>query len=221
MTQPTASRQTESWFLLLPPGWARFPVAAGQERELDAAIERVVAGSVPPDAPRDSAEPFRRMLRDELRNTLGAARDAGAGAVYLPTALVGGIAIPASITEMEASAVVGDDPSAVVAGILEGGYEESTVVEVDGRPAARVVQTLRDVRADDDAPPLSSRQVLYVISRDESAGDWLVLSFSTSWAASAGEDLPDALVLFFDALVSTLRWAGPGTEFADLVPAAT
>jgi hypothetical protein len=76
----------------------------------------------------------------------------------------------------------------------------------------RVVQTKHKVRRGPDWPEVSTRQVLYVVSRDEAAGEWLVLSFSTLWNSEKTELLAEALVLFFDAIMTTFRWAGPGAN---------
>ncbi|GAA1866069.1 hypothetical protein [Myceligenerans crystallogenes] len=209
-------RPTDTWALLLPPGWVRFPTAPEFVRELDQAIEDVVAQALPADLPRDSAEPHRRMLADGLRSSLDDARDAGAGAVYLPTEPMNGVMIPASLTELELVSDPGANPVEVAAGILTDGYEDSELVEIDGRPGVRVAETTREAQHGSDLPEVSTRQVLYVLSRDEAAGDWLVLNFSVVWNSEEGETLAEALVFFFDAVMTTFRWAGPGSEFAAL-----
>lgn len=213
---PVVGKPTDAWVMLLPPGWARFPTGEGRARELDEAIEQVVARALPDDLPRDKAEPHRHMLRDQLHKTLANARDAGSGAVYLPTEPMNGTVVPASITELEFTSDAGSDPVTVATGILADGYEQSTLVEIDGRPGVRVLATSTDVQQDGDWPVVSTRQVLYAISRDEAAGEWLALSFSTVWNSHDTERLADALVLFFDAVMGTFRWAGPGTELANL-----
>lgn len=205
-------KPTDAWLMLLPPGWARFPTGEGRERELDRAVEEVVARALPDSLPRDKAEPYRRMLRDELHKNLVDARDAGTGAVYLPTEPMEGVQIPASLAEVEWSGEAGSDPLHVVAAVLGDGYEESDLVEVDGRPGARVVHTQHKMRRDETWPEVTTRQVVYVVSRDEDAGEWLLLSFSTVWNSHNTELLAEALVLFFDAVMTTFRWAGPGAD---------
>ncbi|MFC8801349.1 hypothetical protein ACFT2C_26760 [Promicromonospora sp. NPDC057138] len=211
-----AGKPTDSWVMLLPPGWARFPTGEGRARELDHAIEEVVARALPDDLPRDSAEPHRHLLRDQLRRTLDGARDAGSGAVYLPTEPMNGTIIPASITELEFVSDAGSDPVAVATSILADGYEESDLVEIDGRPGVRVLATSHEVQAEGDWPMVSTRQVLYTISRDDVEGEWLAMSFSTVWNSHDTERLAEALVLFFDAVMGTFRWAGPGTDVPNL-----
>lgn len=211
-----AGKPTDAWVMLLPPGWARFPTGEGLQRELDDAIEQVVARALPDSLPRDKVEPYRHLLRDELHKTLGEAREAGTGAVYLPTEPMEGVLIPASIAEVEVVSDAGTDPTRIVTGILSDGYDESEPVELDGRPGLRVVHTEHGLKRDDDWPELSTRQVLYAVSRDEVDGEWLVLSFSTVWNSENTERLAEALVFFFDAVMTTFRWAGPGTNILNL-----
>jgi hypothetical protein len=212
-TDPTVDgRPTDAWALLLPPGWVRFPTGEEHLRELDEAIEEVVARALPDDLPRDSAEPHRRMLADGLRSSLVDARAAGAGAVYLPTEPMNGVIIPGSLTEMELVSDPGSNPLEVVSEVLADGYEESELVEIDGRPGVRVVETTLDAHPDGDLPEVSTRQVVYVVSRDQADGEWLVLSFSTVWNSEEGEKLAEALVFFFDAVMTSFRWAGPGAN---------
>ena len=211
-----AGKPTDSWVMLLPPGWARFPTGEGRARELDEAIEQVVARALPDDLPRDKAEPHRHMLRDQLYKTLANAREAGSGAVYLPTEPMNGTIVPASITELEFTSDAGSDPAVVATSILADEYEESDLVEIDGRPGVRVLATSHEVQQDGDWPVVSTRQVLYVVSRDDAEGEWLAMSFSTVWNSHETERLAEALVFFFDAVMGTFRWAGAGTDIANL-----
>lgn len=205
-------KPTDAWILLLPSGWARFPTGQGRERELDEAIGQVVARALPDDLPRDRVEPYRRMLRDELHKTLTEAREAGTGAVYLPTEPMEGVIVPASIAEVELVTDAGSDPLQVVTSVLADGYEESDVLEVDGRPAVRVASTVHDVQRQSDWPVVSTKQVVYAVSRDETVGEWLILSFNTLWNSENTERLAEALVFFFDAVMTTFRWAGLGAN---------
>jgi len=205
-------KPTDGWTMLLPPGWARFPTGEGRARELDDAIGQVVARALPDSMPRDRAEPYRQMLRDELYKVLGEAREAGTAAVYLPTEPMDGVLVPATIAEVELVSDAGQDPVRVATSILTDGYEQSDLVELDGRPAVRVVQTKHKMQRGPDWPVVSTRQVLYVVSRDEARGEWLVVSFNTLWNSEKTELLAEALVLFFDAVMTTFRWSGPGSN---------
>lgn len=148
----------------------------------------------------------------------------GTGAVYVPTERMAGIAVPASITETELFGVVGPSPTEVAASLLddvqESGAQESTVVDVDGRPGARLASTLKEAPDEAGRTAAATRQVTYVVSRDEAEGDWLVLSFSTTFSTGPGsgpsERLAETLVDFFDAVMTTFRWTGPGADPVNL-----
>ncbi|MEU4384250.1 hypothetical protein [Promicromonospora sp. NPDC023805] len=139
----------------------------------------------------------------------------GTGVVYAPTVRMAGIAIPASITETELFGVVGRSATEVAASLL-GDAQESTAVDVDGRPGARVARTLGEAPGGAGRPAAGTREVTYVVSRDDADGDWLVLSFSTSWTSGPAEQLADTLVAFFDAVMTTFRWTGPGADPVNL-----
>ncbi len=201
-------KPTDAWVFLLPPGWARFPIGDGREQELDAAIDEVVARALPGDLPRDSAEPLRRMSRERLRSSLRSAGDEGASAVYLPIAPADGVLVPASIVELEFTSDPGSDPADVVAEVLLADFDEREVLEIDGRPAARIAVLQRDVDQGEGLPPLTTRQIVYAISRDDLGGEWLALSFTVIANSDGSERLAEALVLFFDAVMTTFRWAG-------------
>lgn len=138
----------------------------------------------------------------------------GTGVVYVPTEPMAGIAVPASIIETELFGVVGRSATEVAASL--GDAKESTAVDVDGRPGARVASTLMEAPRAADRTAAGTRQVTYVVSRDEVAGDWLVLSFratfSTGPDSGPSEQLADTLVAFFDAVMTTFRWTGPGAD---------
>lgn len=146
-----------------------------------------------------------------------------AGVVYLPTVPVAEISVPASITEVEIFGEAGRSPFEVAAGLLNDVHEESRPVELDGRPGVRAAGTLHET------PGGTTRQVVYVVSRDDVDGDWLVLSFSTTFSTSASHskggspgrssapaELADVLVEFFDAVMTTFRWTGPGADPVNL-----
>ncbi|MCF4122634.1 hypothetical protein L1785_16775 [Antribacter sp. KLBMP9083] len=144
------------------------------------------------------------------------AGEAAAGVVYLPVEPMEGMIIPASITETELFGVVGRSPVEVATSVLGDGYDESEPVELDGRPGVRATNTRHEVEHAGDRPAVITRQVAYVVSRDEADGDWLVLSFSTVWDSPDTERLAEALVLFFDAVMTTFRWTGPGLNPVNL-----
>lgn len=235
MTGPATGEHatpTDTWAFLLPPGWARFPLGEGRGTELDAAVDEVVARALPAEpafagGPDADVEARRELLRASLRAALtgaGAGTDpatstgtsTSTGAVYLPTVPIAGVAVPASITETELFGEVGRSPAEVAEQVLGRTHDTCEAVDLDGRPGARVVRTGHDVHREGGRPVSSSREVTYVVSRDEAVGDWLVLSFSTGWSSRDTERLAATLVEFFDAVMATFRWTGPGSNPVNL-----
>jgi hypothetical protein len=232
MTGPGTEPQgtmADAWAFLLPPGWARFPLGEGRGTERDAAIDEVVARVLPGDRSVAGGPPAadvavdRELLRASLCAALagtvgttgteaGTRAGASTGAVYLPTVPIAGIAVPASITETELFGEVGCSPAEVAERLLGPTHDTCEAVDLDGRPGARVVRTRHDVHREDGRAAGSTREVTYVVSRDEGDGDWLVLTFSTSWSSRGTERLAETLVEFFDAVMATFRWRGPGAD---------
>ncbi|MEV0951990.1 hypothetical protein [Promicromonospora sp. NPDC050249] len=179
---------------------------------------------------------MRQTVRDARDPAVGAPTDAWsfalpagwvrlpteAGVVYLPTEPVAGMSVPAAMTEIEIFGEVGRDPIDVATSALGDGYEETAPTGLDGRPGVRVARTLRGTPGEEPhaaaegtgRSAVTTRQVAYVVSRDDADGDWLVLSFSTTYDAGRSdgraEQLADVLVEFFDAVMTTFRWTGPG-----------
>jgi hypothetical protein len=206
-----------SFAILLPPGWTRLPVRESESIRLRDLVEGVVTESLPASLPRDSAEPWRAELRKRLTAAALEAREAGATAVYLPTRPVDGITVPASLIETE----VEDDGLAsaadVIAAILGDPEIEATGVAVDGAAAVRTDTTTAHVNLAGDWPEVSTRQIVYTIEVPHREGRWVVMSFSAVSGDNPSAELSDALVLLFDALMTTFRWADvPGAEAGPL-----
>jgi len=142
--------------------------------------------------------------------------DTRTGAVYRPTEPVAGMVVPASIIEVELFGAVGLGPGDVATRVARGPFAVGRSVDLDGRPGARMVRNVHDVHREGGRPARSTREVTYVVSRDEAAGDWLVLTFGTSWDSPGTERLAETLVEFFDAVMATFRWTGPGSGTLNL-----
>ncbi|WIE64921.1 hypothetical protein DEI99_017060 [Curtobacterium sp. MCLR17_036] len=217
---------TASFFMVVPPGWARLPAREEDRQELGAVVREVIARALPDDLPRDRAEPLRQEMRKRLVATVAEAGDNGATAVYLPVQPVDGYTPPVSIIETEAEDESEESPEQVIAQILADALpdrrddEDPGIREVDGGIAARTETVIR--RADPAAelpelgaelPVVDDRQVVYTIPVPHRPGRWVVLSFSAISLPEADDRLTDALVALFDAIVTTFRWTDvPGVE---------
>jgi hypothetical protein len=206
-----------SFVIALPPGWSRLPVREDERPKLDAMIEAIVAEALPASLPRDTAEPWRGELRKRLAGAAAEARDSGATAVYLPTRSVDGFTPPVSLVETE----VEDDGLAsaddVIAAVLDDPAIDATEETVDDARAVRTDTTTTRVQESADWPEVTTRQIVYTIGVPHREGRWVVMSFSAISGDNPSQDLSDALVLLFDALMTTFRWIDvPGDEPSNL-----
>jgi len=217
-SQPTVGLEPQASFvMIMPPGWSRLPVRDADAALLAASIEAIVDDALPSTLPRDSAEPWRAELRKRFTEATAEAREAGASAVYLPVRPVDGFSVPGSIIETE----VDDDgiaPTAdVVTELLRDRESDAQLITVDGATAVRTDTTAAKVQPSGDWPEVTTRQIVYTISVPHREGRWVVMSFSAVSADTASRTLSDALVLLFDAMMSSFRWVDvPGVEPGDL-----
>ncbi|MDM7884795.1 hypothetical protein QUG92_06715 [Curtobacterium sp. RHCKG23] len=226
MTGPTAS-----FLVVVPPGWARLPAGEDQRAELGETVRAVIARALPDDLPRDRAEPLRQEMRKRLTSAVVEAGDSGATAVYMPVQPVDGYTPPVSIIESEVDDESEEAPEQVIAQLLADALptrrdpDDTGLREVDGGIAARTEQTVRraDVATElpgigDDLPVVDDRQVTYTIPVPHRPGRWVLMSFSAISRTDpedpeAADRLTDALVMLFDAVMTTFRWTDvPGAE---------
>jgi hypothetical protein len=232
MTAPIAS-----FLMALPPGWARLPAGEDDRQALASTVREVVARALPDSLPRDRAEPLRQEMQKRLTATVIEAGDNGATAVYLPVQPVDGFTPPVSIIESEVDDESDQAPEEVIAQVLADALpdrhdqDDPGLRQVDGGIAARTETQLRRATPDEvagDLPVVDDRQVVYTIPVPHRPGRWVVMSFSAVSTprdagatddAEASEDLgtderiTDALVMLFDAMMTTFRWTDvPGAE---------
>ncbi|MFJ6569857.1 hypothetical protein ACIQNU_20790 [Streptomyces sp. NPDC091292] len=213
---------------LLPEDWVRIPVRYGDP---DGAVRSLVASAfaqVPSDVPRDRLTPLRLELERRLRKAVAEARGAGALEMYLPVKLAGEVNLGASFTVSPAripSRTTGpgggadpeggtrpvSDSAEIAVQLLAGDGAagaadvELSSGEIDG---ALAVRRERVVPADPErGMELASRRVEHLVAVPGDAGRWLVVAFSTVGAGDPRDDLADAMVEWFDALMTTFRWS--------------
>ncbi|MBF4588732.1 hypothetical protein [Curtobacterium sp. VKM Ac-1395] len=192
-TDPTAS-----FFMVVPPGWARLPAREDDRQELAAIVRDVIARALPDDLPRDRAEPLRQEMRKRLTATVVEAGDNGANAVYLAVQPVDGYTPPVSIIETEVEDESDQAPEQVIAQVLADALptrhdeDDPGIREVDGGIAARTETVIRRVDPGaelpglgEDLPVVDDRQVVYTIPVPHRPGRWVVMSFSAISAAKA------------------------------------
>ncbi len=123
---------------------------------------------------------------------------------------VDGVVIPASFcTALLDNHEPGDpepgDPERLLAELLADAGADGSFHEIGGGPAVRV----EDVAAEPgpggihDGP---TRRVAYYVPHPEVSGCWAVTTFTTIADGNPRSPFADALVVLFDAIMSTMRW---------------
>ncbi|MDN4646836.1 hypothetical protein [Curtobacterium sp. PsM8] len=233
MTAPISS-----FLMVVPPGWARLPAREEDRPVLAATVREVIARALPDSLPRDRAEPLRQEMQKRLMSTVVEAGDNGATAVYLPVQPVDGFTPPVSIIESEVDDESDQAPEEVIAELLADALpdrhdqQDPGLRQVDGGIAARTETQLRRAVPDEVAgelPAVDDRQVVYTIPVPHRPGRWVVMSFSAISAPAdqdatgpgaetrdigTDERITDALVMLFDAMMTTFRW----TDVPDAEP---
>jgi hypothetical protein len=206
------------YHLLLPSDWVQVPLRQGDTEEAVRSIVTSAFAGVPADVPRDKLTPLRLELERRLRAALAEARRANALELYLPMRLSGDVNLGASIIVSEAllpahacsggAAGRASDPTEIALQLLSGDTAADMDVssdEVDGALAVRRERVAP--AAADRGAEMASRRVDYFVSVPGDPGRWFVAAFSTIGAGDPQDDLADALVEWFDALMTTFRWS--------------
>ncbi|MFD4987946.1 hypothetical protein [Streptomyces sp. NPDC058374] len=182
-------------------------------------ILREAFARISPETPPDTVGPYKRELERRFRAAVAEAQRGRALDVYLPVRPVGesnlGASIvvseallprhrrkghggpPASPTDVAVQLLTRNAPTAVGEADLSSG-------EIDGSLAVR-----REYVAAAGPSPgaeLATRRVEYIVSVPGDPARWFVAAFSTVGAGDPGDELAEALVTWFDALMETFRW---------------
>jgi len=206
--------------LLLPSDWVQVPLRQGDAEESVRSIVNSAFSRVPTDVPRDKLTPLRLDLERRLRAAVADARKADALELYLPMRLAGEANLGASIivsetlvparTSPDTTTGRGSDPTEIALRLLAGDRAADMDVssgEVDGALAVRRERVAPAAAAADRGTEMAGRRVDYFMSVPGDPARWFVAAFSTIGAGDPRDDLADALVEWFDALMTTFRWS--------------
>ncbi|GIF19596.1 hypothetical protein BJ973_006641 [Actinoplanes tereljensis] len=191
--------------LIVPEGWVHVPTLPELRRVRARTIEAIVRHALPDTLPRDKAGPWRRMLNRDLTDATDQAERQGARAVVLPVTEMHGMRMPGTLL----LSVIEDDgepqdPRSVLNSILAEAGPDGMALEIDGCPAARVRQVVDSQPIKRKAPAV---RVNYYVAAPGAPGVWGVLTFTVLSDGDVEADPVQAIVLLFDAVVTTLRWA--------------
>ena len=191
--------------LIIPEGWVHVPTTPGLSRVRERTIEAIIRHALPDTLPRDKAGPWRRMLRRELTEATGEAERQGARAVVLPIQEMHGVRLPGtmllSVIEDDGEPV---DPKQVLDAILADAGADGMALEIGGGPAARISAVVDGGPVKRAAPAV---RVNYLVAAPDAPGVWGTLTFTVLTDGDVDAAPVQAIVLLFDAVVGTLRWA--------------
>lgn len=189
--------------VFVPEGWVLVPTGPGTQRLRTLLVEEIVRRYVPESLPRDKAGPWRKQLRKELSAAVDDAAAGGARSVLLPLAEYGGLRLPGSML----LTVLEDDPTVVaddlLAGLAADAGEDGLALEVGGGPAVRVQAVVGSSPVGRRHP---SWKVTYYAAHPQTPGVWALVTFTVLTDGDLEDEVVQAVVAMFDAVVGTLQW---------------
>jgi hypothetical protein len=215
------AEQTESvsapvtgYRIILPDDWAHIPLRHGTEEAIRSILDEAFSHIVG-EVSTDRVGPFKRELERRLRGTVARARESGALDLYLPVQSTSGVNVGASFLVSEnllpnrgkETGAHGAPADIAVQLLSSDGVDDADLSsgEIDG---ALAVRREHIVSADPDrGAELASRRVEYMVSVPNDPDRWFVVAFSTVGGGNPRDELADALVEWFDAVMGTLRWS--------------
>ncbi|WP_254394646.1 hypothetical protein [Streptomyces sp. AC512_CC834] len=199
---------------LLPSQWAQIPLRQGTEEAVEEILHQAYA-RIPADAPPDKIGPYKQELARRFRKAVAGAQERNALDLYLPVKPVGdeefnlGASILVTETVLPTRNTGGPrtPPSEVAVQLLTNdGTEDGDLSsgEVDGALAVRRENVA--AAAPDRGAPSGSRRVEYMVSVPGDPDRWFIAAFSTVGGGDPRDELAEALVQWFDAVMATFRW---------------
>ena len=146
------------------------------------------------------------MLRKELIEATDEAARQNARSVLMPLEEYSGMRLPGSmlVAVVENNDEAGtEDPERLLASILADAGDAGTYLEIGGAPAVRVADVIDNGRIKRKAP---SWRVSYYVSNPDAPGVWGLLTFVVLTDGDVDAEPVQAVMLLFDAVVSTLKW---------------
>jgi len=206
---------------LLPEDWVQIPLRRGDAEDAVRSLVTSAFARVPADVPRDKLTPLRLELERRLRAAVAEARRAKALEMYLPVKLAGEVNLGASFTVSNAHLPARSGPDGAPSEVSDPAEIAVQLLSADGTASASEMDlssgevdralAIRRERVVPAAPErgaeLASRRVEYLVAVPGDPGQWLVAAFSTIGAGNPRDDLADAMVEWFDALMTTFRWS--------------
>lgn len=192
---------------ILPSGWVQIPTTPDTVRVRRRVIDELIRYHVPDSLPRDKAGPVRKMLRKELIEATDEAERQNARSVLMPLEEYAGMRLPGSmlVAVLENIDEAGtEDSERLLASILADAGDAGTYLEIGGAPAVRVAEVIDNGEIKRTAP---TWRVSYYVSNADAPGVWALLTFTVLTDGDVEAEPVQAVMLLFDAVVSTMQWS--------------
>ncbi|MFF0204139.1 hypothetical protein [Streptomyces sp. NPDC005017] len=212
-TEQTDRTRATGYRMLLPEEWAQVPLRQGTEAAVSAILDDAYS-RIPKDAPADKIGPYKRELARRFHGAVAAAQETQALDMYLPVKPMGdgnfnlgaSIMVTETLLPGHGRGAAAEPAEVAVRLLAKDGVEGADLSsgEIDGALAVR-----REHVAGADQSrgvELGSRRVEYVMSVPGDPDRWFVAAFSTIGAGGPRDDLAEALVEWFDAVMANFRW---------------
>ncbi|MEH0423977.1 hypothetical protein [Streptomyces sp. B21-083] len=216
MTTDQTTTPVTGYRLLLPDQWAQVPLRHGTEEAVHRILEDAYT-RIPKNAPPDKVSPYKRELARRFRRAVTQAQQTKGLDLYLPVKPMGGsdlsFSLGASILVSESllprrsgAEGTGEPTDAAVQLLSRDGAEGADLSsgEIDGALAVRHEYVA--AANPDRSTELASRRVEYIVSVPGDPDRWFVAAFSTIGGGDPRDELSEALVEWFDAVMANLRW---------------
>lgn len=186
--------------LVLPPGWSRIPVGPGSRTAIRQILDRTTAGVTD-----KQAAGARRQLETLLTEQVEAARQQSGVELYLPTAQVHGITVPASIIVSAPRLPEDADPMDTLL-VVAARSTQAEVIDIDGKAAVRSEQRVAADGGIEGASHLT-RQIVYFLADPADKRRYLVVAAQViEGEGEGGAAVADAVTELIDAMLTTFRW---------------
>lgn len=187
-----------SYAIVLPPGWIRVSLTGTVQQAVKDLVERMFQ-----HVPRDEALEARRIFEARMTEMIREARARNGLDLYLPVKqmhgrtisasfIVGGVVLPGEVDSLESLALLGD--------LSKSG----TPVAIDGEMGIRA-ERVEPVESQEQSD-VDTRRVDYMFPLPGDDRRWIVVTFSTPGETAPDDQVADAPVQLFDAMMTTFRW---------------
>lgn len=196
--------------LMLPSPWQHIPLGTGRRERVEQIVGEAIE-RLPGDAPPDQVAQGRIKLTEMLLRRLDDSAEAGGIDFFMPTDLTRGTDVRSSFLVSEVM------PDAMAPAGVTGQVMARLLAEEGTRPVSngdtvwvRSDEVVERPADDTVSDAVAVRKVEYTTSLPADERYWYLVTFTTFGEQGPRDDLAEAMVELFDAIMTTWRWASQG-----------